>query len=57
MRLTADAVLCKMNQVSEWDRRPLRKGQLHYAAMDAYALLLMYDALLKSPSAEEEVMA
>lgn len=45
-----------MNQVSEWERRPLRKAQLHYAAMDAYVLLLMYDALLKMPSAEEEVM-
>ena len=30
--------LCKFNQTSDWQCRPLRKAQLHYAAMDAIVL-------------------
>jgi hypothetical protein len=34
--------LDKHYQISNWDIRPLSKGQLHYAAMDAYVLLELY---------------
>jgi hypothetical protein len=37
--------LCKGEQVSNWERRPLRKRQLHYAALDAYILLKIYEKL------------
>lgn len=35
----------KTEQVSNWIARPLRKCQLHYAALDAYSCLIMYQNL------------
>jgi len=34
--------LCKMEQVSNWNSRPLRKAQMHYAALDAHVLVLLH---------------
>lgn len=41
-----DKELCKVEQISNWSKRPLRKAQLHYAAADAYILLLIKSKLL-----------
>ena len=35
--------LCKFEQISNWENRPLRMRQLHYAALDAYVLLKLYE--------------
>jgi len=42
---TLEKKLCKYNQVSDWDCRPLRQGQLHYAGLDAYILIEIYKNL------------
>ena len=34
--------LSKYEQCSGWNNRPLRRAQLHYAALDAFALIKIY---------------
>ncbi|KAM5146831.1 exonuclease mut-7 homolog [Mantella aurantiaca] len=41
--------LDKTEQLSNWDKRPLREDQITYAAADAYCLLEVFEVLLKSP--------
>ncbi|KAI4886029.1 hypothetical protein NFI96_024196, partial [Prochilodus magdalenae] len=43
--------LDKTEQLSNWERRPLRTGQLRYAAADAYCLLDVYLTLSRDPKA------
>lgn len=39
--------LCKAEQMSNWENRPLRYTQEHYAAMDAWILVEMVPRCLK----------
>lgn len=38
--------LCKVEQCSNWNERPLRQRQLHYAALDSHLLLNIYTSYL-----------
>jgi ribonuclease D len=38
--------ICKVQTLSDWRRRPLRLNQKHYAAMDAFIVVKIYDKLL-----------
>ena len=38
--------LSKYEQRSNWNRRPLKKTQIHYAALDAFACVLIYNSLI-----------
>jgi len=37
--------MSKYEQISNWNKRPLRKSQLHYGAMDAFILLKIYEEM------------
>ncbi|NWI55802.1 MUT7 Exonuclease, partial [Calyptomena viridis] len=41
--------LDKTEQLSNWEKRPLREEQILYAASDAYCLLEIYERLCKDP--------
>ncbi|KAM6117489.1 exonuclease mut-7 homolog [Phoenicopterus ruber ruber] len=42
--------LDKTEQLSNWEKRPLREEQILYAASDAYCLLEIYEKLRKDPA-------
>ena len=42
--------LDKTEQCSDWGRRPLRREQLLYAALDALILILVHDSLVSKAS-------
>lgn len=48
--------LCKAEQRSGWDKRPLRKRQLHYAALDAYVEIQVWDRMVEVHSEEQPTL-
>lgn len=45
--------MSKYEQCSAWDAFPLRKAQLHYAAMDSFILVKIYEILKKTHEFDE----
>ena len=39
--------MCKQEQMSNWERRPLRLTQQHYSSLDAYILIDVFKKLLE----------
>ena len=42
--------LCKYEQCSNWERRPLRQSQLHYAALDSLLCCLIFKKIIENKS-------
>ncbi|KAM4634374.1 exonuclease mut-7 homolog isoform 2-T2 [Polymixia lowei] len=49
VQLVLGKPLDKTEQLSFWERRPLRTSQIRYAAVDAFCLLDVYSALSRNP--------
>lgn len=45
--------VCKVEQMGNWEKRPLRKSQLHYGALDAYILVELYERMSMHASESE----
>lgn len=41
--------LCKEYTLTNWERRPLLKNQLHYAALDAVVVIKLWEILKEHP--------
>ena len=54
VRLTGKS-LSKVEQCSDWKSEKLSKSQIHYAAMDAYVLIEIYEKLKRTPGFEQEL--
>ena len=43
-----DIKMCKYEQCSNWENRPLKKSQLHYAAYDAIVCMSLFKVLINN---------
>lgn len=48
------APLCKVQQLSDWEQRPLSESQKHYAALDAYILVQILTKLGQTAKIERK---
>lgn len=45
--MTLGKPICKEYTLTDWGRRPLLLNQLHYAAMDAFIVLVVLEKLVE----------
>lgn len=46
--------ICKSERLSNWERRPLRPGQLHYGALDGYCMIPALQKLIEKAGNDEK---
>jgi ribonuclease D len=46
--------ICKAYTLTNWDRRPLLRNQIHYAALDALIVLKIWEILQSKQPANEK---
>jgi ribonuclease D len=39
--------MCKYEQRSNWNQRPLKNTQIHYAVIDAFVCVILYNEIIK----------
>ena len=50
-------VICKSEQMSNWEKRPLRLSQQHYAALDSYSLIPLLLNIANEGAAQDNITA
>ncbi len=48
--------MCKYEQRSNWNQRPLKNTQIHYAVIDAFVCVILYNEIIKIKLKKQKVI-